>query len=228
MELCGEPALQLIETNEVETKALSIMEKVRLVRVIDAPTYIAAGEMFKDITAIMKEVEDSFDKNIKLWHEGHKNALADKAKHWNPLDAAKRAVKKLMSDYDLEQERIRQAEQRRLEELARKAEEERLLQEAIMAEEEAKANGATKEEAEQVAATIIEEPVYVAPVTVQKATPKLAGGPVYRTVWKFRIKDAHLIPRQYMIPNEVAIGSVVRSLKNQANIPGIEPYEERV
>ena len=191
-------------------------------------TYTAAGFIWKSLKDMMKEVDEAWDKNIKLWHEGHKNALADKARYYQPLDTASRTVKKLMSDYDLAQERIRIAEQRHLEEIARKAEEERLLQEAILAEAEARASGASKEEAAQEAAAIIEKPVYVPPVILPKETPKIQGGPVYRTIWKFQIIDKSLIPRVYLVPDEVKIGGVVRSLKGQTNIPGIRVYEEKV
>ena len=223
----AEPALQLVETTEVENKALSIMDQAKAVKIVDAGSYTVAGLLWKSIKDMMKEVADTFDPIIEKAHASHKEALAQKAKFYAPLEAAYRSIKGLMSTYDAEQERIRLAEQRRLDEIARKAEEERLLQEAIAAEEEARRNGATKEEAAQEAEAVIAAPVYVAPVIIPKATPKLAGGPVYRTIWKFRITDAAKIPRQYLVPDEVKIGQIVRALKRESNIPGIEPYEER-
>jgi len=41
---------------------------------------------------------------------------------------------------------------------------------------------------EQTAA-IAQEPIYVAPVVVQKTTPKMAGGPVYQTRWYAEVVD---------------------------------------
>jgi flagellar biosynthesis GTPase FlhF len=126
---------------------------------------------------------------IKKAHETHKEALAQKAKYYVPLDAARKSVKKLMSDYDEEQERIRREEQRRLEELSRKQEEERLLAEAIAAEAELKAAGATQEEIAQEVETIIEQPVAVAPIIIPKSTPKVTGGPVYQERWYANVTD---------------------------------------
>ena len=111
---------------------------------------------------------------------------------------------------------------------ARRLAEEQALLEAIAAEEEAKANGATAEQAAEVAAQVIDAPVYVAPVVVPKEVPKMQGGPVYREVWDFKIVDANLIPRMYMLPNTVAIGGVVRSLKGQTAIPGVRAFSKRV
>lgn len=226
--MTAEPAIKLVETSEVETKALSIVDQAKAVVVRDPETYTAAGILWKQIKDMMKEVADTFDPIIEAAHKSHKKALEQKAKFYAPLETAYKSVKKLMSDYDMEQERIRQAEQRRLEEIARKEEEERRLMEAIAAEEELRARGATKEEASQEAAAIMEEPVSVAPVVIPKSTPKLAGGPIYRTVYDFEIINADIIPRQYMQPNLVAIGGVVRSLKEQANIPGVRVFTKRV
>lgn len=226
--MTAEAALRLIETEPVEEKALSIVDQAKAVRVTDAETYTVAGSLWKSIGDMIKEVKDTFDPLVQAAHLAHKAVVEKRAKYLDPLTAAQKSVKKLMSDYDLEQERIRQEEQRRLAEIARKQEEERLLAEAILAEEEAKRNGATHEEAAQEAQAVIDEPVYVAPVVVAKATPKLQGGPVYRTVWKARIINEKLIPREYLVPDLVKINGVVRSLKGSANIPGVQAYEERV
>ena len=220
-------ALHLVETKEVGNRAVSILDTAKTVKVVDPETYTAAGFIWKSLKDMMKEVDEAWDKNIKLWHEGHKNALADKARYYQPLDTASRTVKKLMSDYNLAQERIRIAEQRRLEEIALKAEEERLLQEAIVTEAEARASGASKEEAAQEAAAIIEKPVYVPPIIIPKEVPKVTGMS-FRTIWKFRIIDIAKIPREYLEPDMVKIGGVVRALKGQTNIPGIRVYEEKV
>jgi len=224
----GETALKLVETEPVEEKALTIVDQAKAVKVTDAETYTAAGSLWKAIGEMIKEVKDTFDPICEAQHLAHKKAVEKRAKYLDPLTAAQKSVKQLMSSYDLEQEKIRQAEQRRLEEIARKQAEEQALLDAIAAEEEAKRNGATKEEAAQESAAIMEEPIFVAPVVIPKAVPKMQGGPVYRTVTKFRIVNEAIIPRQYLVPDMVKIGGVVRALKNQANIPGIEVYEERV
>lgn len=210
---------EIKKVEEVESKAMSIVDKAKTVTVTDVTTYTAAGNLWKAIKDMMKEVADTFDPLIEAAHVSHKKALEKKAKFYQPLDLASRSIKKLMSDYDSEQERIRKAEEERLQKIAQKEAEDRRLQEAIEAEKAGK---------NEEAAAIIETPVTVAPVVVAKATPKMEGGPVYRTIWKFRIKNAALIPREYLIVDEVKIGGLVRSMKSAVSIPGIEVYEERV
>jgi hypothetical protein len=224
----SEPALKMVETTPVEEKALSIVDQAKAVKVTDPETYTAAGSLWKSIGDMIKEVEDTFNPIVSAAHAAHKAAVEKRAKYLDPLTAARKSVKGLMSAYDAEQERIRKAEEARLAEIARKQAEEQALLDAIAAEEEAKRNGATKEEAKKEADAIIAEPVYVPPVVLPKATPKLQGGPVYRTVWKARIVNERLIPREYLTVDMVKINGVVRSLKGATNIPGVMPYEERV
>mgnify|MGYP006883576854 CR=1 FL=1 len=87
---------------------------------------------------------------------------------------------------------------------------------------EAEKNG-QKDEADE----IISAPAYVPPVVLPKATPKVHGIS-YRDNWKFRITDPNKIPREYMVPDEKAIGVIVGRLKERCNIPGIEVYCEKV
>jgi hypothetical protein len=61
--------------------------------------------------------------------------------------------------------------------------------------------------------------------TVEKTTPK-ADMRLYRQVWRFRIINEAIIPRDYLKPDETKIGGVVRSLKGKCKIPGIQIYEE--
>ncbi len=215
------------ETEPVEEKAVSILDHARAVKVTDSATYTAAGTLWKSIGDMIKEVKDTFDPICEAAHQAHKKAVEKRAKFLDPLTAAQKSVKGLMSAYDYAQELIRKAAQRRLEEIARKQAEEQALLDAIAAEEEAKKSGATKEEAAQEAETIIEQPVYVAPVVIPKAVPKMQGGPVYRTIWKFSVTDSTKIPREYLCIDTMKIGQIVRALKGQTNIPGIKAYEER-
>lgn len=223
----AEAALKLVDQDiTVEEKALSVVDQAKAVKVVDAGTYTEAGHLWKSIGDMIKEVKETFDPICDAAHKAHKQAVEKRSKYLDPLTSAQKSVKQLMSAYDAQQEAIRLAEQRRLEEIARKEAEERALMDAIAAEEEAQRNGATKEEAQQESAAIISQPVYVAPVVLQKETPRVAGLS-FRTIWKARVVNEALIPRQFMAVDMVKVNGVVRSLKGQHGIPGIEAYEER-
>ena len=260
----AEAALKLVETEEVETKALTIVDQAKAVKVVDAQTYTAAGMLWKSIGDMIKEVKDTFDPICEAAHKSHKAATEKRAKYLDPLTTAQKSVKSLMSDYDAEQERIRKAEEERLRkieeeriaeerrkeqerlEAERKAEEERLLAEAVAAEERGdketadiltEATATTSENIRQEAAALAQEPIYVPPVVVPKAVPKMAGGPVYRTVWNAEVTDLKAlcmavatgkVSINAILPNETFLRQQAVSLKNTMNIPGVRAYEKRV
>lgn len=206
------------ETEIVSKKALSIPEQARAIKIVDAETYSQAGEVLITIKGLRKEIGAAFDPIIKKAHEAHKEAKAQKDKAEAPLIEAENILKPAISAYDREQERIRREEEERQREIARKAEEERKLREAEQAEKE----GRTEE-----AQAIIEEPVYVPPVVLEKTTPKVSGISK-QTIWKFRIVDQNKIPREYMMPDQVKIGGVVRATKGSIQISGVEIYSEDI
>jgi len=260
----AEPALKIVETEEVETKALTIVDQANAVKVIDAKTYTAAGMLWKSIGDMIKEVKDTFDPICEAAHRAHKAATEKRSKYLDPLTSAQKSVKQLMAAWDAEQERIRKAEEERLRkieeeriaaerkaaqerlEAERKAEEERLLAEAVAAEErgdqetaeiltEAAAN--TSENLRQEAAAIAQEPVYVPPVVVPKAVPKMAGGPVYREVWAAEVIDIKALclavatgkaSPECVSGNLVVLNKMAVALKATMNIAGVRSYSKRV
>jgi len=219
---------ETVETAPVEEKALTIGDQAKAVKVIDSASYTAACALWKNIGDMIKEVKETFTPICDAAYKTWKTSVAKRDSYLDPLVEAQKAVKKLTGDYAADQEHIRLEAQRKAEEEARKAAEEQALMDAIAAEEEAKRNGATKEEAAHEAEAVIAQPVYVAPVVIPKTVPKMQGGPIYRTIWKARITNEALIPRQYLSVDMVKINGVVRSLKHQHGIPGIEAVEERV
>jgi hypothetical protein len=271
--MTAEPALKLVETEEVETKALTIVDQAKAVVVKDAATYTAAGALWKDIRDMMKEVAETFDPIIEAAHRSHKKALEQKAKFYKPLEDAQKSIKSLMSAYDAEQERIRREEEARLaeirrkEEEARRAEELRILEEERKAEEErllqaaaeAEKNGdkaqaedllqtaeERAQEAAQTAAEIQAAPVYVPPVVVPRATPKLAGGPVYQVKWACEVTDIRKLcmavvngaSTEYVMGLEKdkatgkisspALNKMAVALKDTMSVPGCKAWSRRV
>ena len=205
-------------TKEVSTRALTIIEQANVLTVKDGKDYVEAGVLWKAIKELKDKVNETFKPIIEKAHAAHKEALAQKAKIFDPLEMAGRLVKGIMEKYNREQKAIRQAKERRLREIARKEEEERRLREAI----EAEANGE-----KDISEAILEEPIYVPPIIIEKEVPKVSGI-VFREIWDFEIVDEKLIPFEYLQPNMIKIGSVVRSLKSATNIPGIRAFSRRV
>jgi hypothetical protein len=208
---------QTPEIIEVNTLALSVPEQAHMITAItNNNDYVKAGNILLTIKDIRKKIEATF-KPIKQKFDAAKKEVLDQEKAADrPLIEAENWIKPLISGYLIEQEKIRQAEERRLQEQARKEEEERRLLEAIEAEK----NGQQDE-----AQAIIDAPVQAPPVVVPKAVPKVEGISM-RENWRFRIVDEKTIPREFLKVDEVKIGAYVRAMKSAGNIPGVEIYNE--
>lgn len=132
-------------------------------------------------------------------------------------------VARQQREKDLEEQRrlgeINKREMERQKKLAA-AEAERQRQEAI--EDAARARELAAEQAEEAKANFQE-------VKVKASVPTVAGIKA-RVNWKFRVINPSMLPRLYLMPDEVAIGQEVRRLKDkaaaEAKIPGIEVYSE--
>lgn len=203
---------------EVDNQALAVVDKIKAFKPIaTVDEYLDAANLWKAGRDMMVEIDRAYDSIISAAHKAHKEAVAKKKSFYEPVEAATRKLKTLMAAWDVEQERKRKAEQERLEAEARVREWDRKLDEAIAAE------GAGDRAA---ADAIMDEPVLIAPVLVPKLVPKTDV--VFREVWKFRIVDVALVPRNMLIPDEVKIGQYVRAMKSASNIPGVEVYSEKV
>lgn len=202
---------------ELMKRVAPLSEQVREIAIVDNETYISAGELLVAVKDLRREADKRFDPIIKKAHEAHKEAIKQKSEVDEPLAIAQRILAGKIKGYDDKLERERREEQRRREEELRKQEEERKLQEAVAAEE-----AGEQERAE----AIIEKPVEVTPVTVQKDTPKVQGMH-FRTNWRFRVVDETKVPRQYLVLDMSKIGKEVRDKKDKTDIPGIEAYPDK-
>jgi colicin import membrane protein len=116
-----------------------------------------------------------------------------------------------------ETDAVRRAEAEKLAETARraqaKADQEAAAQREKADRQEAAASAKADGLREQAAA-----------VTAPKVVADLqkTAGQAVRESWDFRIVDLSLIPREYLIVDMKAIGGVVRALKGNTRIPGVE------
>ena len=208
------------ETPQVEQKALTVVEQAGALAVTDPASYERAATFRKEILRpMMAEIDSTFDPIVRKAHEAHKEALAQKKKVYDPLAAADKALDRAMGAFALKQRQEAEAEQRRLLAEARRREEDERLSQAAALE---KAGMGT-----EAMAVLDSPPAPVSAPVVIANVPKLAGVST-RDNWKFRIADAAKIKREWLVPDEVAIGSVVRRLKEGAAevVGGIEVYNE--
>jgi len=202
---------------EVNALALSVPKQAHLITVIqNNDDYNRAGQILLTIKDIRKKIENTF-KPIKQKMDAAKKEVLDQEKLADkPLAEAEAWIKPLIAQFNIEQEKIRKAEEDRLQAIAQKEAVERRLAEAIKLEKEGDMNAVND---------LLEAPIQAAPVIVERTVPKVAGISM-RENWKFRIVDEKKIPREFLKADEVKIGGYVRSMKSAGNISGVEIYNE--
>ena len=204
---------------EFEKEAPTVLERIKAIVVKTAEDYTSASEFKKMLKDRQKAVNEAFDPIIKDAHSAWKKAIAQRDTYLQPYVQAENEVNVHIKAYLAEEERKQREAEARVQEMQRK-EAEKLQKRAEKAAEKGQTEKAEQlqEQAEQVQ--------MVTPV-VQSNVPKVAGM-VKRKVWKFKITDKGLIPREYMMPDEIKIGAVVRAMKSGTDIPGIQAYEDLV
>lgn len=212
--------------SEVESKALALPERARALRIIDTPSFQAAGAMLVDIKGLRAEIDAAFDPTISAAHNAHKVAVAAKKKVSAPLAEAEGILKGQMGAYQTEQERQRAEAQRRIDDEVKRLAEDARIKSAVSAE----AAGL-----HDVAERIIDAPLIVNAPTV--APVAKVEGVSFREVWHAEVTDMVSLVRYcaanpMMIPllltvNQTALNQMVRTQKNELTIPGVKVIREK-
>lgn len=210
---------EVLTPEVVKSEALTMPQRAQAIsKITTHDEYAQAGGLLVQIKTMRKRIKDVFGPIVDAAFAAHKVAKGKQNEAEAPLDLAENHLKRLISDYNEEQERIRQQQQREAEAAARKAEEDRVLAEAKAAED-----AGEHEEAQ----AIIEQPVQAPVVIVQSTVPKVEGVSM-RDNWTYQITDETKIPREYLIVDTKKIGAIVKAMKGQTAIPGVRAYAEKV
>ncbi len=205
--------------------ALTWPMKAASLIVCDEESYRAGAECLKGIKMLRAQIAGDLDPQIKRAHEAHKELLALKAKHDAPLNDAEATLKRSMGAYHEAQERLRAAEQQRLDAKARFIEEARVLALAAAMETEAQAVGDPTLQAE--AECLLAAPVQAMAEPVAPSTPKVEGV-TYRDVWSYRVVNLALVPAEWFVLDEKRLAAHVRANKDKHGVTGIEAVKESV
>ena len=60
-----------------------------------------------------------------------------------------------------------------------------------------------------------------------EAAPEVEGTTT-RVAWKYEITDLAALPREFLIPDTVRIGQIVRAMKQDTAIPGVRAFSETI
>lgn len=196
-------------------KALSAVEKAHKIIIATMGDYLVADEFCVGLKEYEKEADATFDDVIKEAFQHHRSLIGKKNRYVEPIQEARKIVKGKMVDYRAAEEKRQREAEALAREAAIKAAEEQALRDA----EEAEKSGD-----KALAETILAAPIQAPAVVLKSEVPK--SQTVLRKVWKFRVSDSSRLPREYLCPDMTKIGSVVRALKDNHGIAGVEAWIE--
>lgn len=185
--------------------------------VATAEEFQGGAEHLRIIKSMQKELETQEKAITKPMNDAKAAVINFFRPFKTRLAIAESAVKRGLTSWKSEQDRIAREKQREVDELARK---ERVELEKQSREADEKGRPARAANLEDRAAE------HVAPI-VESEAPKTEGVS-FRKIWKFRITNESKIPREYLKVDTTKIGGVVRALKGDASIAGVEIYSEDV
>lgn len=157
--------MSAVETKEIQAASTTTLTEAKAFKIATAAQFSEAGAKLVGIMALKKKIAETFDKHIANAFKAHKDLVAEKKEHENPLIEAEGYIKRAMLGYQQEQERIRREAEAKAQEEARK-QREKLEAQAAKAIEKGKTE---KAEALQVAAASVVVPILVSTM------PKVAG-----------------------------------------------------
>ena len=212
------------KADELNKEILPELSVAAEIVVRDAESYQMAGETWKSLTALEKKIKAYWEIDVDAAKNLHKSLVAKRDAMLGPVGEQKNSLRVGMKSFEDEQERIRRAEQARLEEVARKAAEEAALAQAVALEQ----NGH-----KAAAEAVIAAPVVAPAVYVPKATPTGFGNATRRT-WGAEVTDlmalvkavaAGQVPIQAIEANMVFLNGQSRMLKAALAYPGVKAIE---
>lgn len=214
-----------INTQEIVTQANNALAQANSISVNNNDEFIVAASFRDALKKIEKQIDDTFDDPIDTAHKLHKSLVAQKKRHYEPLEQARTVIKAKMISFETAQEEIRRNQEDALRLAAQKRAEELAIAQAVEAERQGDKG---------LAQAIIEAPVVAAPVVVQKTTPKIQGF-TSRTVWSATVMDMVLLVQavakgqvsaNLLQPNETALRQFATATKGTVPIPGVR-FESR-
>jgi len=204
--------MKKITKNTKEGKALALTEEAYKIKIWNNDTAEQGGVLLNRVKAARAWWQGLCRPKIDKFKAQHSGALEIMRTLDDPLKDAEAYLKDGIRGVLLKVKREEDAAQAAAEAAARKeAEAERARQAKLL-----KKNGYGAQARQE-----LRRPLTVAPVVASVEKPKLSNISL-REVWTFRVSDASLIPREYMIPDEIKIGKIVRALKGECRIPGVE------
>lgn len=213
-----------VEHTDLEAEAGLALADAREFAITSPEKAQEAANELQNVHEMKKRIVDHFEPMRKTSYEAYQAVLTSKAEYLRPLETAEKILKSKLGGWQAAQDALREAEMKAAQEKAeaearakREAEAKAMQDQAAAA----KRAGDVQQAAElrTAAKELKAAPVVVAVDAVAPVVKPTGVSTTYS--YDFEIDNVALIPREYMVPDEVAIRRVVKALKEKTNIPGL-------
>lgn len=195
-----------------------IVQQAEAFEIITPDDYENSLPLREECKRRIDAIQAFFKESKDLAFKTHRAITAQEKEMIAPYERADLVIAQKRAAFRAEQDRLDRIRENQEREAARKQQQDELLAEAARLESQGE-----KEAAEVVMEHAASAPAPV--VVVESSIPKQAGAVVKRP-WTFRIINPDLVPREYMVIDESKIRRVVQALGKNANIPGVEAYQD--
>lgn len=196
------------------TRGTTALEKASALIIVGDEHYEEAASLLEHIKDFKIRVMESTKPLVEAAHKAHKAVKDQQNKFLAPVNEAAAILGRKMGTYqeerELERLRIQRVEQDRLDAEAKTEAAE--LAEIIL------------DENPELAMTM-EDNAQAPVAVVPSLAPKVKGQQIRKT-WHCEVIDASKVPREFMIPDEKAIGAYVRARKDSARIEGVRTWSK--
>jgi hypothetical protein len=213
---------------ELETRALTLAEEARALKITDQPSYDLAAERLLAIVELRREIIDHHAPMKRAAHAAWQEVLVAEKKHLDQVAVAEAVYKDKISAYTAEQRRIEAEARAKAEAEARRLAEEQREREL----EQAEAEGADVEEI----TAMINAPLVVAPPRVEPAF-QAARRITTAVNWKGQVTSLEALVKAIaagkaniglVMANETAINQLARATRGTLEVPGVRFFHEPV
>lgn len=214
------------EIQQIATAVETWPVKAQAVTVVDAGSYQVAADLLLDIKGLRTEIDATFGPIVQKAHAAHKEAVAQRKKHEQPLQEAEKLIKSRMGTWQRAEEQRQREEAARLAAEARRRDEEARLREAEALEEAGEVEAAER---------VLDEPAPAPPPPPPTRVPVIKGVSG-RDIWKFEVTDfpalvraaaAGTVPMAALEPSTKFLGQQARSLMGEMKYDGVRVWSER-
>jgi hypothetical protein len=199
------------------TPTLSRLREATKIAIKSESQYVQLADELKVVKAAIKTIKDNELRITRPQLQAINEVRAQAKRAMAPFEEQEKLIKQLLVEYANEQER-KQREQQRLENERAEKERKRLL-------EAAQRNADKGNEAQ--AESFVERARAVSAPVISREPPKVAGLKMPK-VWRHRVLNAAIVPREYLMIDETKLQKIATALKESAVVAGVEFYEETI